>query len=107
MGGVAELGSQASFCTFSGSHYKIRHCLLSFKRTSFAGSFVKDLDSGLSSSRHLTPKKLGSPNWPKWASLVAQTVKNWLPVQETWVQFLGREGSLEKGMAAHFSILAW
>ena len=26
---------------------------------------------------------------------------------ETWVQSLGREDPLEKGMATHFSILAW
>ena len=41
------------------------------------------------------------------ASLVAQTVKNLLAVWETWVQSLGQEDSLEKGMATHSSILAW
>ena len=40
-------------------------------------------------------------------SLVAQMVKNLPPVQETWVQFLGQEDPLEKGMATHSSILAW
>ena len=40
-------------------------------------------------------------------SLVAQLVKNLPAMQETWVQFLGREDPLEKGMATHFSILAW
>ena len=39
--------------------------------------------------------------------LVAQTVKNLPAMQETWVLSLGREGSLEKGMATHASILAW
>ena len=43
-------------------------------------------------------------------SLVAQTIKN-LPAmqdtQETQVQFLGQEDSVEKGMAIHSSILAW
>ena len=39
--------------------------------------------------------------------LVAQTVKNLLAGQDTWVQFLGREGPLEKGMKTHSSILAW
>ena len=34
-------------------------------------------------------------------------VKNLLTVQEMWVQFLGQEDPLEKGMATHFSILAW
>ena len=42
----------------------------------------------------------------KWASLVAQTVKNLPAMQETWVQSLGWEYSLEKGTATH-SILAW
>ena len=41
------------------------------------------------------------------ASLVAQIEKN-LPVMwEIWVQFLGQKDSLEKGMTAHSSILAW
>ena len=41
------------------------------------------------------------------ASLEAQTVEN-LPVkQETWVQSLGRDEPLKKGMATHSSILAW
>ena len=38
---------------------------------------------------------------------VAQTVKNLPAVQETWVQALGWEDPLEKGMATHSSILAW
>ena len=41
------------------------------------------------------------------ASLVAQTVKNLLAVQETRVQSLGWEDPLEKGMGIHSSILAW
>ena len=41
------------------------------------------------------------------ASLVAQMVKNLPPVQETQVQSLGQEYSLEKGMETHCSILAW
>ena len=40
------------------------------------------------------------------ASLVAQTVKNPLEMQETWVQSLGQEDPLEKGMATNTSILA-
>ena len=39
--------------------------------------------------------------------LVVQTTKNLPAMQETWVQSLGQEGPLEKGMAAHSSILAW
>ena len=48
----------------------------------------------------------GSPQ-PYRASLVAQTVKNLPPVQETWVWSLGQEDPLEKGMATCSSVLAW
>ena len=37
----------------------------------------------------------------------AQSVKNLSATQETWIQFLGWEDSLEKEMATHSSILAW
>ena len=33
--------------------------------------------------------------------------KNLSAKQEGWLQLLGREDPLEKGMATHFSILAW
>ena len=38
---------------------------------------------------------------------MAQMVQNLPAMQETWVQFLGQEDPLEKGMATHTSILAW
>ena len=38
---------------------------------------------------------------------MAQRVKHLLAVQETWVQSLGWEDLLEKGMATYSSILAW
>ena len=38
---------------------------------------------------------------------MAQMVKNLPAVQETWVLFLGQEDPLEKGLAIHYSILAW
>ena len=41
------------------------------------------------------------------ASLVAQSVKNLLAVQETWFQSLGWKDPLEKKMTTHSSILAW
>ena len=41
------------------------------------------------------------------ASLLAQMVKHWPAMQETWVQSLGGEHLLEKGLATHSSILAW
>ena len=37
---------------------------------------------------------------------MAQKVKNLPAMQETWVQSLGWEAPLEKGMATHSSILA-
>ena len=40
------------------------------------------------------------------ASLVAQTVKNLPAMQETYIQSLGWEDPLKKGMATHSSILA-
>ena len=43
----------------------------------------------------------------KWASLIAQMVKNLSAMQETWVQSLGWEDPLEKEMATHSSIPAW
>ena len=38
---------------------------------------------------------------------MAQMVKKLPAMWETWVQSLGREDPLEKGMATHSSILAW
>ena len=70
--------------------------------------------SGLQSLKYL----LSGPSWKKFAnlwlkteayfgaSLVAQTVKNLPAMLETWVQSLGQEDPLEKGMATHSSILA-
>ena len=40
-------------------------------------------------------------------TLIVQSVKNLPAMQETWVQSLGREDSLEKEMATHSGILAW
>ena len=41
------------------------------------------------------------------ASLVVQVVKNMPEMQEIWVQSLGPEEPMERGMATHSSILAW
>ena len=38
------------------------------------------------------------------ASLVAHMVKNLPAMQETWIQSLGQEDPLEKGLATHSSI---
>ena len=37
---------------------------------------------------------------------MTQTIKNLPAMWETWVQYLGWEDPLEKGMATHSSILA-
>ena len=52
-------------------------------------------------------KGMGYPVQYSWVSLVAQLVKNLPAMQETWVQSLGWEDPLEKGMVTHCSILAW
>ena len=41
------------------------------------------------------------------ASLIVQSVKNPPEMQETRVQFLGREDPLEKELATHSDTLAW
>ena len=50
---------------------------------------------------------IGYPLQYSWASLVAQLVKNPPAMRETWVWSLGWEDPLEKGKAAHSSVLAW
>ena len=42
-----------------------------------------------------------------WASLLVQMVKHLPAMQETQIQFLGQEDTLEMEMATHSSILAW
>ena len=42
-----------------------------------------------------------------WASLVAQMVNNLPAMQKTWIQSLGLDDPLEKGMATHSTILTW
>ena len=49
---------------------------------------------------------LGYPLQCFWASLVSQMVKNLPAMWETWVQSLGWEDPLEKGMSAKSNILA-
>ena len=45
--------------------------------------------------------------FPPFESLVVQTVKNLPAMQETWVQSLGWNDTLEEGISTHSSILAW
>ena len=49
-------------------------------------------------------KLFGGVFYQRRAFLVAQTVKKQPVMWETWVQSLGREEPLEKGMATHSSI---
>ena len=48
----------------------------------------------------------GYPLQYSWASAVAQLMKNLPTMRKTWVQSLGQEYLLEKGMATQSSILA-
>ena len=47
------------------------------------------------------------PCWVFKFSLVTQIVKNLLALQDTWVQSLGWEDALAKGMGTHSSVFAW
>jgi len=46
-------------------------------------------------------------SFPRSHSLIAQSIKRLLTMQETWVQSLAREDPLEKEMATYSSILPW
>ena len=50
---------------------------------------------------------IGYPFQYYWASLVAQLVKNSPTMRGTWVQSLGWQDPLKKGITTHSSILAW
>ena len=52
-------------------------------------------------------EQIGTTSMEVGASLVAQTVKNLLAMQETWVRSLGWKDTLEKAMATHSCIFAW
>ena len=52
-------------------------------------------------------QRFGTISKEERASLVAQLVTNPPAMQETWVQSLVWQDSLEKEMASHFSIFAW
>ena len=58
-------------------------------------------------SKHWSATISGKPWILHAISLVAQMVKHLPAVQETQVQYLGREDPLEKEMATHSSTLAW
>ena len=65
-------------------------------------------DLGLIPGSRISAREgIGYPLQYSWASLVAQLEKNLPAMQETWVQSLGLEETLEKGKATHSSILDW
>ena len=61
----------------------------------------------ISGSGRPARERTGYSHQCSWASLVAQLVKNPPAMRETWVRSLGLEDPLEKGKAAHSSMLAW
>ena len=63
------------------------------------------VSKGSVTSQHV-PDKVSVPELRR-ASLMTQRVKNPPTLREPWVQFLGLEDPLEKGMATYYSILAW
>ena len=63
--------------------------------------------SGVTQSRTWLKQLSSSSKLFHGASLVAQMVKNLPAMQETRLPSQDWEDSLEKGMATHFSILAW
>ena len=114
--------SQWSYCLWE--HQKICQWKEVFGRVAFqwvGGNSLLQVGSRTghlwSQSSQMTALTLLLPWWktlkgssfpnPKGPSLVAQTVNNPPIMQETWVQSLGWADPLEKGMATHFSILAW
>ena len=83
-------------------HSSSPHSSVGKESTCNAGDPSSSHESGRSAE-----EGIGYPLQYSWASLVAQLVKNSPAIQETWVQFLGWEDSLEESMTTHFSILAW
>ena len=57
-------------------------------------------------SERSTGEGIGYPHQYSWAPLVAQVVKNFPTMQETWIRSLDWKDPLEKVTAAHSSILA-
>ena len=70
-------------------------------------SCVEVLKKVLRAKLDLFGKRLLGYAFIEEVSLLAQRVKNLPAIQETWVQSLGWEDPLEKGVATHSSILVW
>ena len=96
------------YCVVGKSHKKSPECFRcveSFKPPSATQRHTlskciqnpKDLNYISTVSLSCFPKK----------QLVAQTINNLPAIQETWVQSLGQEDTLEEEMTAYSSVLAW
>ena len=86
----------------TGNAYAFPNCSVDKESACNAGDPGSIPGSGRSSG-----ERIGYPLQHSWSSLVAQLVKNPRAMQETWVQSLGWEDTLEKWKATHSSILAW
>ena len=80
-----------------------------FPRASLIAQLVKNLPARQFNSwvRKIRWRMIGYTLQYSWASLVAQLVKTPPVMRETWVRSLVWEDPLEKGKAAHSSILTW
>ena len=103
-------GAGTSTCVFPtcGSNYRItlsaRQTRVSSQHLAFLQKSTR-VSCGTNSARHRSQEMTDIRQGEKGASLVAQTVENLSEMQETWVQSLGWEDPLEKGMATHSRIL--
>ena len=71
-------------------------------------AYLKKQEKNQINNLTLHLKQLGKEEMnPRVSSLVAQTVKYLSAMQETQVQSLSQEDTLEKEMATHSSILTW
>ena len=83
--------------------------ILGFPANSACKEFTSNAGnpSSIPESRRSPGEGIGYPLQYPWGfSLMAQMVKDLPEMQETWIQSLGWEEPLEKGMAIHSSILA-
>ena len=101
-----EIGNRKAFIPRNPTGF----CLVSFYASSYHMRFPQTLSNIFHFSKILWLSVLSTAVliWLHllWASLVAQTVKNLLLMQKSWVWSLGQEDPLENEMATHFSILA-
>ena len=83
----------------------VRSFLRPFPRKEELLSLSEEYANGICASSKPGPVKWD--NYNLGLILVAQLVKNPPAMRETWVRSLGWEDPLEKGKAAHSSILTW